>query len=142
MYATLERLIARFTEKELVRITDQVEPFTGQINMVLLDSAMQMANSEIDAHLSTRYSTPIQNPNPFLQGLACDLTRYHVAVAAARVTDRDEKRYDAVLKILSKIGKGEISIGVSPAGAAPAAAKGHSVVVQSGRPADFGRGGW
>lgn len=142
MYATLERMIARFGEYEVIALTDTEQPFTEQINVEKLTAAMDMANSEIDGYLSTRYAVPVQSAPAFLVGLACDLTRYHAAVGNARVSERDELRYKAAVKTLENIAAGKLSIGTTPNGGKPAAASAQDVMMTNVRPNDFGRGGW
>lgn len=142
MYATLERMQARFGVQELIQLTDTEEPYANTINLTKLQAAMDAANSEVDGYVMTRYRVPVSNPPAFLLSLACDLARYHGAVAGSRVTERDEVRYKAAVKSLESIASGKLAIGATPQGASPATTSGHSVVVQSGRRSDFGQGGF
>jgi phage gp36-like protein len=142
MYATQARMVARFGEREIIALTDTEQPYMDQINTNKLTQAMDMANSEVDGYLMSRYSVPVSAAPAFLIGLACDLARYHAAVGAARQTERDEVRYKAAIKSLENIAAGKLSIGVTPAGGQPAAASAQNVIMTNVRPNDFGRGGW
>lgn len=142
MYATLERMIARFGEPEMIALTDNELPYTGQINAGKLTAAMDMANSQVDGYLSTRYAVPVQSAPAFLIGIACDLARYHAGIGAARLTERDEDRYKAAVKSLENISAGKLGIGITPNGGKPAAASAQDVIMTNVRPNDFGRGGW
>jgi phage gp36-like protein len=141
-YATMPLMIARFGEREIIALTDTEQPFTGQINAEKLAASMDMANSEIDGYLSTRYAVPVQTPPAFLVGIACDLARYHAAVGCARVTERDEVRYKAAVKSLENIAAGKLGVGITPNGGNPAAASAQDVVMTNRRSNDFGNGGW
>lgn len=142
MYATLERMQARFGVRELVQLTDTEEPYTNTINLIKLQAAMDAANSEVNGYVMSRYGATVQNPTDFLILLACDLARYHGAVAGSRVTERDEVRYKASIKSLEHIAAGKLSVGTTPQGASPPTTSSNSVVMQSGRRSDFGKGGF
>ncbi|MEY2862838.1 MAG: hypothetical protein RLY58_545 [Pseudomonadota bacterium] len=142
MYATLERMVARFGEHEIIALTDSQPPYTGQINTEKLAPALDMANSEVDGYLMSRYSVPVSAAPAFLLGLACDLARYHAAVGLSRQTERDEVRYKAAIKSLENIAAGKLSIGVTPAGGQPASASTQDVIMTNRRSNDFGNGGW
>lgn len=142
MYATQGQMLARFGARELIALTDTEQPFSGQINADKLAAAMEMANSEIDGYLSTRYAVPVQPAPAFLLGIACDLARYHAAVGGARVTERDEVRYKAAVKTLENIAAGRLSLGVTATGGKPVAASANDVVMTNVRSSHFGNGGW
>ena len=135
MYATLETMLARFGEAELISLTDNEPPYSRQINLQKLDAAMDMANSEVDAYVSSQVRTPLPNPPKFVVGLACDLARYHAALGASRVTERDEERYNAAIKSLTNIAKGVIKLGLTPE--ADSASGTNTATMTSGRPSAF-----
>ena len=49
MYATVKAMKLKFGERELIQLTETEPPYLGEINMDKLNSAMNEANSEIDA---------------------------------------------------------------------------------------------
>lgn len=112
-YATIESMITRFGKEDLVEITDTELPYTGEINESKLQAAIVSANSEVDAYLAKQMNVPTVLGSPFVQMMACDVARYHVALGNARVSERDEKRYDLAVKNLKAVNDGKIGIGAS-----------------------------
>lgn len=136
-YATIESMITRFGREDLVEITDTEPPYTGEINLTKLQAAITAANGEVDAYLSKQLNVPTVLSSPFVQMMACDVARYRVALGNARVSERDEKRYELAVKNLKAVNKGEIGIG---AGSAETEALPSINLAQmtSGRPSVFG----
>ena len=141
MFATLEAMRDKFGERELIELTDIEQPYTDAINMNRLNAAMQQANSEIEGYMA-RYSLPLQTVPPFLQSIACDMTRYHATTGAMSENSPIKTRYEAALKTLKEISKGTIQIGGNPTGqAAPIQSSNNAIVMAVGRK-DFGGRGW
>ena len=136
-YATIEAMITRFGNEDLVEITDTEVPYTGEINLTKLQVAINSANAEVDAYLSKQLHVPTVLASPFVQMMACDIARYHVALGNARVSERDEKRYELAVKNLKMVNDGKIGIG---AGTAETEAQPSINLAQmtSGRPSVFG----
>lgn len=136
-YATIESMVTRFGKEDLIGITDTEVPYTGEINESKLQAAIVSANSEVDAYLAKQMNVPTVLGSPFVQMMACDVARYHVALGNARVSERDEKRYDLAVKNLKAVNKGEIGIGAGTAetNAAPSI---NLAQMTSGRPSVFG----
>lgn len=136
-YATIESMITRFGNEDLVEITDTETPYTGEINLTKLQAAITAANGEVDAYLSKQLHVPTVLLSPFVQMMACDVARYHVALGNARVSERDEKRYELAVKNLKMVNKGDIGIGAgsSEVNAAPSI---NLAQMTSGRPSVFG----
>lgn len=140
-YATKAAMITRFGVKDLTEITDNEPPYTGQINDVKLQAAIDSANAEVDAYLAKQMSVPTVLGSPFVQMMACDIARYHVVLGASRVSERDEKRYTLAVTNLKAVNEGKIGIGASTntVNAAPVP---NLAQMTSGRPTVFGNGGW
>ena len=136
-YATIESMIERFGNEDLVEITDTEVPYTGEINLTKLQVAINSANAEVDAYLSKQLHVPTVLASPFVQMMSCDIARYHVALGNARVSERDEKRYELAVKNLKMVNDGKIGIG---AGTAETEAQPSINLAQmtSGRPSVFG----
>lgn len=136
-YATIEAMITRFGNEDLVEITDTEVPYTGEINISKLQAAISSANAEVDAYLSKQLHVPTVLSSPFVQMMACDVARYHVALGNARVSERDEKRYELAVKNLKMVNEGKIGIG---AGTAETNVQPSINLAQmtSGRPSVFG----
>lgn len=141
MFATLDAMRDKFGERELIELTDIEQPYTDAINMSRLNAAMQQANSEIEGYMA-RYSLPLQTVPPFLQSIACDMTRYHASTGAMSENSPIKIRYEAALKTLKEISKGTIQIGGNPTGqTAPIQSSNNAIVMTVGRK-DFGGRGW
>ena len=136
-YATIESMITRFGNEDLVEITDTEVPYTGEINIDKLQAAIDAANAEADAYLSKQLHVPTVLTSPFVQMMACDIARYHVALGNARVSERDEKRYELAVKNLKQVNEGKIGTGASTAetNAQPSI---NLAQMTSGRPSVFG----
>lgn len=142
MFATLEAMIEKFGERELITLTDNEQPYQDAINMNKLNAAMSEANSEIEGYISSRYSLPLQTVPPFLQSLACHMTRYHACTGAMSDNDPIKTRYENAVKSLKEISKGTIALGGSPTGESePIKTSNNSVVLNVGR-RDFGGRSW
>lgn len=136
-YATIESMITRFGNEDLVGVTDTETPYTGEINLIKLQAAINAANAEVDAYLSKQLHVPTVLSSPFVQMMACDIARYHVTLGNSRVSERDEKRYALAVANLKQVNEGKIGIG---AGTAETNAQPSVNLAQmtSGRPSVFG----
>lgn len=136
-YATTQSMITRFGREDLAEITDTEPPYTGEINLTRLQAAIESANAEVDAYLAKQLHVPTVLASPFVQMMACDIARYHVVLGNARVSERDEKRYELAVKNLKLVNEGKIGIGAGTAevNAAPSV---NLAQMTSGRPSVFG----
>lgn len=142
MYATVKAMKLKFGETILIRLTDTEQPYQGVINMEKLNSAMNEANSEIDAYVGSRYPLPLQVIPPFLTEIGCNLARYYAVTGDLSENDPIKNRYESSIKTLTKISKGELTLGSSPAGESkPVQTSSNNVVFAVGH-RDFGNRGW
>ena len=142
MYATVKAMKLKFGETILIRLTDTEQPYQGVINMEKLNSAMNEANSEIDAYVGSRYPLPLQVIPPFLTEIGCNLARYYAVTGDLSENDPIKNRYESSIKTLTKISKGELTLGSSPAGESkPVQTSSNNVVFAVGC-CDFGNRGW
>ena len=138
-YVTVEAMLAKFGEKELIDLTSS-GGFSIAINFDKLQLALDAANSEIDGYLSGRYELPLQTVPAFLVSLGCDMAHFHASVGETLETTRTKTRYEIANKNLINISKGLVALGGAPAGAsAPAPTSSNNVMWSVGR-RDFGRG--
>lgn len=100
------------------------------------------AESEVDAYLCQRYTLPITGTVPQLvTRLSARLARFRAYTGRpGEVPEWLQKDYDGAVKMLQSIAKGELGIGLTPAGEAPAVdeASGRRVRTHSRKPV-FGR---
>ena len=142
MYATVDAMKRKFGESELIQLTETEPPYLDTINMDKLNAAMQEANSEIDAYVGSRYSLPLQIIPPFLTEIGCNLARYYAVTGDLSENDPIKNRYESSIKTLTKISKGELTLGSSPAGESkPVQTSSNNVVFAVGR-RDFGDRNW
>lgn len=131
-YATSASLIARYSEDELIQLTDVNR--TGVIDTGVLNQAIADADGEIDSYLAVRYSLPLATVPTALTRIACDVTRYRLY--DNRAPEEVRKRYEDAVKWLSAVANGSVSLGLPPA-QAPVQSGG--VVAVSGEERRFSR---
>lgn len=142
MFATVEAMKSKFGEKELIELTDNEAPYQDEINLDKLNAALSEANSEIEGYLAARYALPLQLVPPFLESIACHMTRFHAMTGAMSDNDPIKTRYDNAIKTLKEISKGLIALGGTPTGeAAPVKTASNNVMMTIGRH-DWGGRGW
>lgn len=118
-YATTAQMIERFTEREVLALTDRAN--TGEIDETRLGAAIEAAGSEIDAHLGRRYTLPLTaagvvltTPPLMLTGLCCDIARYRLSGTEVQETDAIRNRYKDAINVLKMLGNGEMVFAEAP----------------------------
>lgn len=114
-YATVQDLIDRFGETEIVQITDRSDPPAYAIDQTVASSALDTASAEMDGYIAAKYQLPLVTISPVLTDLACDIARFRLY--AVRATEEVQKRYDAAISRLREISKGTFKLdaaGVEP----------------------------
>lgn len=124
-YCTLQDLIDRFGEGELVQLTDRSIPPVGVIDEAVVDRAIADAGAEIDASLQARYALPLALVPPLLNRLACDIARYVLQADAA--SDEVRRRYEDARATLRQLASGQASLGPDAGGSKPAESAGAQV---------------
>ena len=118
-YATRQDMIDRFSEAELIQLTDKGAVRADRIVDAVLDRALDDASAEIDGYLAGRYALPLSPVPANLPLLCCDIARYRLQHVEAG--EQVRARYDAAVKFLTKVATGEIQLGATAAGVPPAA---------------------
>lgn len=122
-YATQDDLIQRFGYEELIQLTDRAQ--IGQIDRAAVSKALADAHSKIESYLAARYAVPVTPAPDLLEGLACDIARFHLHGKAADEAVR--QAYEDALRVLKDLADGRaVLVGAAPApsGAVPAASAG------------------
>jgi phage gp36-like protein len=70
-YATLQDLLERFGEAELIAASDRTA--SNQIDATRVDAALVDADAEIDGYLASRHRLPLAKPHPLLKLLAANV---------------------------------------------------------------------
>lgn len=136
-YATVEDMIARFGELEVIQLTDRNQD--GLIDEDVAAVALADATAEIDAYLG-RFKRPFTDVPPILKRLCCDIARYRLTAAnGVLITDEIRNRYKIdVLDLLCAMAKGEVQLGVDDSGEEVAAGE-DGIVFLNGKNKVFGR---
>ena len=136
-YATVEDMVARFSELEVIQLTDRNQD--GLIDEDVAAVALADATAEIDAYLG-RFKRPFTDVPPILKRLCCDIARYRLTAAnGVLITDEIRNCYKIdVLDLLRAMAKGEVQLGVDDSGEEVAAGE-DGIVFVNGKNKVFGR---
>lgn len=107
-YATKLDMLARYEEKELIQLSDFIEPYTEQIVDSVLTSALNDASATIDLYIGGRYALPLASVPPSLVDMAAKIAYYNLN--RGRYTESIRQDYDDVLRRLEKIASGAIKL--------------------------------
>lgn len=113
-YLTLQGLIDRYGEDELIQLTDRAGD--GVVDAAVVARAIADAEAEIDAYLAGRMSLPLATVPVILERLAAAIVRHGLYKDAAPETV--EKARDAAIALLRDVAAGRASLGPTPEGAA------------------------
>lgn len=119
-YATLQDLIDRNGEAELIQLSDRAEPPAGEVDAAIVDKALADAGEVVDGYLQGRYRLPLDPVPAMLTHLACDLARYRLH--GDLVTEKVKENHAAALKTLREIATGVIRLQAAGVEAAAGAA--------------------
>jgi len=115
-YCVKADMVSRFSEIELVQLTDQDN--LGIIDDTVLSLAIDDASAEIDSYLGN-YTLPLVTVPLSLTRIACDIARYYLYDDMLPAEGVVVKRFEAALKFLISVAKGDISLGVDDSGDSP-----------------------
>lgn len=121
MYCTVEDLKKVLPESILIRLTDDVG--AGIIDEGKASEAMASAAEEMDTYIGGRVKLPITGTAPPILGkINADIAVYNLySRVKEEIPQTRVDRYKNAVKLLEKISKGEISIGLQPSPDPPAA---------------------
>ena len=126
MYCTLQDLIDRGWERELIQVTDKDR--VNQISAIDVEQAIKDASADIDGYLQGRYALPLEVTVPKLTHTACDIARYYLH--DRKPTEHITKRYEVAIRWLEQVARGTIKLGVI--GVAEAEVSDNEAVMTSG----------
>jgi len=112
LYCSKQGLIDRFSEDELIQLTDRNN--LGVINDDVLNRSIEDASTEMDGYLS-RFNFSVDTLPESLEPFACNIARYHLYDNAP--TEHVTTRYNNAIKYLEKVNKGTLTIGKTEEGA-------------------------
>ena len=114
-YCSIQDLIARFGETELVELTD--EQNLGVIDEEQIAQVISDVDGFIDGYLSGRYTLPLASIPASLTRAACHLVRYDLYDDPP---PHVQKRFDQALAWLRDLSAGRGSLGINQDGSQPA----------------------
>lgn len=120
MYCTQAQLVARYSERMLIDISDRGDTPTGEVDAALIDRAIADADALIDGYLKVRYALPLAAVPSLVTDLSLAIAIYkaHAHVAAEKIKDD----YKDALRTLGEISRGLIQLDVAGIEPAPSGA--------------------
>lgn len=111
-YATVEDLIERYGEVEIIQLTDRLSPPSEAVVPSVALAALVDASNFIDANVAAVYQVPVSPAPPVLRQLCCRLARWNLY---REPTDKVSEDYKDAVAFLQRIGKGLATLpGVEP----------------------------
>ncbi|GAC87862.1 hypothetical protein Gbth_017_171 [Gluconobacter thailandicus F149-1 = NBRC 100600] len=91
-YATVQDMMTRFSEQEILEVTTPPGESYGQIDQVKVQAALDDATDEMDGYLRRRYQTPVPVVPSKMVSVCCALARFNLCesgyvIAGEKVTD-------------------------------------------------------
>lgn len=111
MYATKQDMIDRYSERELIELTDRAEPYTDAIVDTVLDKALADAGIEIDSYIARKYDLPLASTPPMLNRHACTIAWY--ILHRGRHPDEVRDQYKDALSWLKDVADGRVELDVA-----------------------------
>ncbi len=108
-YATVTDMIATFSEREMLAVSNVDYPTATTINEDVVNRAIADSDAEIDSYLGVRYAVPLTTTIPArITSICCDLARHRLD----RNRPREEvvQRRDRALFFLKDIAAGRATL--------------------------------
>lgn len=121
-YASLDDMISRFGERQMVEATAHLDPESTEIAESVVADALADADAEINSYLGGRYAVPLAEVPRILLPLACDIARYRLWQDRASETIID--RYKAAISFLRDVAAGKATLGIADPQTEPAETSG------------------
>ncbi|WP_062106004.1 gp436 family protein [Gluconobacter albidus] len=91
-YATVQDMMTRYSEQEILEVTTPPGESWGQIDQVKVQAALDDATDEMDGYLRRRYQTPVLVVPSKMVSVCCALARFYLCetgyvIAGEKVTD-------------------------------------------------------
>ncbi|MGB0218347.1 MAG: gp436 family protein [Sinimarinibacterium flocculans] len=115
-YASQDDLVARFSEQELIQLTDRDNE--GAIDTDVVDRALADADELINSYLSQRYPLPLPSTPAVLTSRASDIARFRLYDDAP--TEEVRKRYEEAIAWLRDVVAGKAGLGFPDSSQQPA----------------------
>lgn len=109
-YITLDDLVARYGEQEMLDVADRDRD--GVADQSVLDAAIGDAGRDVDGQIGGRYAVPLVDPPELIRRLACQLARYYLHF---QPPEHVRAGYKDALAQLADIRDGVVTIDAPPA---------------------------
>lgn len=130
-YASIADLLARYEEKDIVKISYRTAADRDTMNEGAVNTALIEASSEIDEYVGARYILPLTAVSPQIIQFACIIARFYLE-KGIRV-ESATKDYERTIQRLEALKNGETTLGLDDNEEVPQLS-GDGVVVQSDEP--------
>ncbi|AGO17002.1 DUF1320 domain-containing protein [Glaesserella parasuis] len=116
MYITADELIGSFSKQILVQLSNDDHRATD-VNMAVVEQAIQTACERIDASLRSRYALPLTQVPTMINSHALYLARHwlYTRRAEMKMPETVKDTYAQVIKELDAIAKGTLHLGLANA---------------------------
>lgn len=119
-YALPADIQARYPNRDLVQLTNE-DPSQQTVNTAFLQTHLSDASVEIDSYLEARFALPLTDPPAVLTRLNCDIAMYRMqSLRPLHDLEDARKRYDDAIAMLTKVARGELTLGLANDGIEPA----------------------
>lgn len=105
-YATLQTMLERFGDEELIQRTDRHG--SGQLDVQVMARALADADAEVNSYLAVRYALPLAGVPTALARVAADIARYRLYDDGVPETVR--KRYEDAVALLKRMASGDVKL--------------------------------
>ncbi len=131
-YATVDDMVSRFGNRELVQATNQESPGSGEINEAMVLKALEDASAFADTYLGAKYAVPISPVPPVLVAVVCDIARYRLC-GQAMPESEIVKRYENAIGLLQSVSDGKIGLAGAMSAPLPSSGKSRVSYYSAGR---------
>lgn len=115
-YADIRAMKERFGVLELLQLTDAAGEDLSAEETAVIETALNDATAFMNGYIRVRHTLPLSAVPPVLTRLCCEIARFYLYKTA--VTDVVKDAYDAAVKVLRDIAKGELILS-DPKGTPP-----------------------
>lgn len=107
-YATVQDMIDRFGQAEMVRLTTPVDQPMDGVVMEAAQAKLADASAMVDSYVGRRYQVPMDVPPQIIVAHCCDIARYRLAQGGNTSPTEDMRRaYEDAMAFLRDVSLGK-----------------------------------
>jgi phage gp36-like protein len=130
-YCTKQDLIDRFSERELIQLTDRTNVPASVIDDTVVGRAIGDAESLADGYMGKVYTLPLATTPPVLTKLVADVARFYLHGEGVEKDSPVRIAFNDAVSFLVNVSRGLVQLTDATSGDTPAAAGGGQVQVQA-----------